>query len=106
MELSSTAATFVGTLAIARARDWLVQRIARPFTAGQWKSVMGSIAGFPFRCRHKHLSRPVAPVRKRGVSQGETYVVCLDCGTQFAYDTLAWQVGKPRLNSTCCQLPN
>lgn len=48
-----------------------------------------------FQCGHKHLSRPVAPVRKRGISQGNTYVVCLDCGQRFAYDSKEWKVGGP-----------
>jgi hypothetical protein len=48
-----------------------------------------------FHCRHKHLSRPVAPVRKDGRPQGATYVVCLDCGQPFAYDSDTWKVGQP-----------
>ena len=48
-----------------------------------------------FHCGHKHLSRPVAPVRKHGISQGETYVVCLDCGQRFAYDSQQWKIGAP-----------
>ena len=54
-----------------------------------------SIVHFLLRCHHRHLSRPLAPVRKRGVPQGQNYVVCLDCGTHLAYDTTAWQVGRP-----------
>jgi hypothetical protein len=46
-------------------------------------------------CRHKHLTRPVAPVRKRGIPQGDTYVVCLDCGRRFAYDSKEWKIGGP-----------
>jgi hypothetical protein len=56
---------------------------------------MLSIVDFLCRCHHRHISRPVAPIRKRGVPQGQTYVVCLDCGRQFAFDGAAWQVGKP-----------
>jgi hypothetical protein len=48
-----------------------------------------------FRCRHKNITRPVAPVRKRGVPQGDSYVVCLDCGQQFAYNAREWLIGKP-----------
>ena len=39
-----------------------------------------------FRCPHRRMSRPVTPKSKADVSDGETYVVCLDCGKQFAYD--------------------
>jgi len=30
-----------------------------------------------------------------GENQNETYVVCLDCGTQFAYDWENMRLGKP-----------
>jgi hypothetical protein len=45
-------------------------------------------------CHHRHLSRLVCPIRKRGVSQGECYVVCLDCGQQFTYDSQQLRMGK------------
>ncbi|MBV8730926.1 MAG: hypothetical protein JO336_14060 [Acidobacteriia bacterium] len=48
-----------------------------------------------FACTHKRLSRPLAPVRKGGKPQGESYVVCLDCGQRFVYDTKEWKVGGP-----------
>ena len=40
-----------------------------------------------FGCRHRKTSRPMTPVRKPGAEPGVTYVVCLDCGQQFHYDT-------------------
>jgi len=46
-----------------------------------------------FLCAHKHLTRPIAPVRVRGAPQGESYVVCLDCGQRFAYDSRQWKMG-------------
>ena len=36
---------------------------------------------------------------KGGVPHGRTYVVCLDCGKQFAYDLQEMRVGRP-LEST------
>jgi hypothetical protein len=41
-------------------------------------------------CSHRKTSFPLTPRRKLGnnVGRTETYVVCLDCGTEFAYD---WQ---------------
>lgn len=48
-----------------------------------------------FRCSHRRLTRPVTPVTKAGVPHGDTYVVCLDCGKQFAYDLKQMKVGKP-----------
>ena len=54
--------------------------------------------GLPFRrllaCAHRRLTRPITPVSKPGVPSGETYVVCLDCGKQFAYDWDQMRVGK------------
>lgn len=61
--------------------------------------MFASVLNRLFPCGHKHLSRPVAPIRKHGIPQGETYVVCLDCGQQFAYDSKEWKVGKPLTKS-------
>ena len=36
----------------------------------------------------------MTPVSKAGVPHGETYVVCLDCGKQFAYDLNEMRIGK------------
>jgi hypothetical protein len=47
-----------------------------------------------FRCRHKHLTRPVTPVRTDKLSPAGTYVACLDCGRQFRYDTREMRVGE------------
>jgi hypothetical protein len=47
-----------------------------------------------FRCPHRRLTRPVTPANKAGVPNGETYVVCLDCGKQFRYDFKEMRIGK------------
>jgi hypothetical protein len=47
-----------------------------------------------FGCSHKRLTRPITPVKKPGVPSGETSVVCLDCGKQFAYDWNHMRIGK------------
>jgi hypothetical protein len=57
--------------------------------------MIDSILNLLFRCAHRRLTRPVTPVSKAGVPHGETYVVCLDCGKQFAYDTKEMRIGKP-----------
>ncbi len=56
--------------------------------------MMDSILNLLFRCPHRRLTRPVTPVSKSGIAHGQTYVVCLDCGKQFAYDLEEMRVGK------------
>jgi hypothetical protein len=46
------------------------------------------------RCSHRRLTRPMTPVSRSGQPHGETYVVCLDCGKQFAYDVRNMRIGK------------
>ena len=38
-----------------------------------------------FGCAHKKTTFPITPTRQPGKSRG-TYVVCLNCGTEFEYD--------------------
>jgi hypothetical protein len=57
--------------------------------------MIDSVLNLLFRCPHARLTRPVTPVSKAGVPHGQTYVVCLDCGKQFAYDLQQMRVGKP-----------
>lgn len=57
--------------------------------------MIDTVLNLLFRCPHRRLTRPVTPVTKTGVPHGSTYVVCLDCGKQFAYDTKEMRIGKP-----------
>ena len=61
--------------------------------------MIDSLLNLLFRCPHRRLTRPVTPVSKPGVPLGETYVVCLDCGKQFAYDWDKMKMGKAIANS-------
>jgi hypothetical protein len=61
--------------------------------------MIDSVLNLLFRCSHRCLTRPVTPVSKAGVPQGPTYVVCLDCGKQFAYDFQEMRIGRPLENS-------
>jgi hypothetical protein len=36
-------------------------------------------------CSHEHLTFPITPRDRSGRIGGSTYVVCLDCGKEFAY---------------------
>lgn len=56
--------------------------------------MMDSVLNLLIGCSHRRLTRPVTPVDKAGVPQGDTYVVCLDCAQQFAYDFKEMRIGK------------
>jgi hypothetical protein len=56
--------------------------------------MIDTVLNLLFRCSHRRLSRPVSPPSKKGVSQGPAYVVCLDCGKHFEYDTHEMRLGK------------
>ena len=59
-----------------------------------------------FRCAHRHLTRPFTPLGEQGVPQGQTYVVCLDCTRQFAYNLKDMRIGKAIDNAhDACVLP-
>ena len=53
-----------------------------------------AVLSFIFRCQHRRTTFPLTQVKSRD-SDGETYVVCLDCGKQFAYDWEHMRVGEP-----------
>lgn len=61
------------------------------------QSLMNSIFG----CSHRRLTFPLTPVRKNGgfpapgASRISTYVTCLDCGKELAYNWDEMRVGKP-----------
>jgi hypothetical protein len=56
--------------------------------------MIDTIFNLLFYCGHRHLTRPFTPLRLQGVPRCETYVVCLDCTKQFAYDLTAMRVGE------------
>ena len=56
--------------------------------------VIDTLLNLLFRCPHRHLTRPLTRVGKPG-RPGDSYVVCLDCGKQFAYDLDNMRIGKP-----------
>jgi len=57
--------------------------------------MIDTLTNLLFRCPHRRLTRPVSPVSKAGVPHSDAYVVCLDCGKQFAYDVHEMKIGKP-----------
>jgi hypothetical protein len=68
--------------------------------------VIDTVFHLLFRCAHRHLTRPFTPLAKEGAPHRETYVVCLDCTKQFAYDLNEMQIGKVIDHShDACVLP-
>jgi hypothetical protein len=57
--------------------------------------VIDTVLNLLLRCPHKRITRPITPVSKTGVRNGDTYVVCLECGKQFTYDLNEMRIGKP-----------
>jgi len=56
--------------------------------------MIDSLLNFFFRCYHRRLTRPVAPITEAGRPHSQSYVVCLDCGKQFEYDVNQMRMGK------------
>ena len=54
--------------------------------------MIDTVLNLLFDCPHRHLTRPFTPVNHGGLTHGETYVVCLDCAKQFAYDLTTMRI--------------
>jgi len=57
-----------------------------------------------FGCSHAHTTFPLTPGRKSpapSATRNGTYIVCLDCGKEFAYDWDGMRIGEP----VAAQLP-
>ena len=59
-----------------------------------------SILNTLFGCSHQRRTFPLTPGRKSagspsGATRSAMYVVCLDCGKEFAYDWSQMRVGQP-----------
>ena len=51
-----------------------------------------------FGCSHRRTTFPQTPGRKSAApsaTRNGTYIVCLDCGREFAYDWEGMQIGQP-----------
>lgn len=46
-----------------------------------------------FGCSHRRTTFPLTPARKSAPTRRGAYVVCLDCGREFAYDWSEMKVG-------------
>ena len=52
-----------------------------------------SILDALFGCSHQRTTFPLTAGRKNAASR--TYVVCLDCGQEFAYNWTNMRIGEP-----------
>jgi len=54
---------------------------------------MSSLLGMLFGCSHKRTTFPLTPPRKS--KRSGTYIVCLECGTEFDYNWKEMRMGSP-----------
>ena len=63
--------------------------------------MLQSLVNTLFGCAHSRTTFPMTPGRRNGAITAKnatklgTYVVCLDCGKEFAYDWRTMRVGHP-----------
>jgi hypothetical protein len=62
--------------------------------------MLQSLINMLFGCSHRKTSFPITPARRGAAFSGHgagngTYVVCLDCGKEFAYNWNEMRVGEP-----------
>lgn len=68
--------------------------------------VIDTVWSLLFGCAHRHLTRPFTPIGERRDPHEDTYVVCLDCAKQFAYDLQEMKIGETIHHSQdACVLP-
>ena len=70
--------------------------------------MIDTVLNLLFRCSHRRLTRPLAPITKAGQPHSQSYVVCLDCGKQFEYDLTEMRMGKAidHSHDACVVPPN
>ena len=89
---------------------WSQELRAEPFSSWAPRGVvmMTSLVDMFFGCWHKNYSFPITSKNRRTEASRitGTYVVCLDCGREFAYD---WQtmkvVGREQVDNDALQEP-
>jgi hypothetical protein len=55
--------------------------------------MLESLFNTMFGCSHERTTFPITPGRMNGASR--TYVACLECGKEFAYDWKEMRIGQP-----------
>ena len=56
--------------------------------------MIGNVLNLLFRCPHRRLTCPLAPITNVGKQHSQAYVVCLDCGKPFEYNMEEMKIGK------------
>ncbi|MCU1238923.1 MAG: hypothetical protein JWP63_6890 [Candidatus Solibacter sp.] len=62
--------------------------------------MLQSVLNVFFGCGHQRTTFPLTPGRRTPAAPAPTsatYVVCLDCGKEFAYDWKSMRVGEQRV---------
>lgn len=63
--------------------------------------MLHSIFNSLFGCSHQRTTFPITPKRRNAgfsapaATRTNAYVVCLDCGKEFAYDWQSMRIGEP-----------
>ena len=60
--------------------------------------MLQSLLNTLFSCSHQRTTFPLTPGRKNTAPSAprlNTYVVCLECGKEFAYDWEGMRIGQP-----------
>jgi hypothetical protein len=69
--------------------------------------MLQSVLNVFFGCGHQRTTFPITPGRRSALAAAptaSTYVVCLDCGKEFAYDWKAMRVGEQRVPQPAAQV--
>jgi hypothetical protein len=56
--------------------------------------MLQSLLNTVFACSHRRTTFPITPGRKSASHRNTPYVVCLDCGKEFAYNWNEMRVGE------------
>lgn len=70
--------------------------------------MINSLLSSIFGCSHSRTTFPLTPSRKSQKSEGVrtgTYIVCLDCGKEFAYNWKEMRIGAPVRRENPVPLP-
>ena len=67
--------------------------------------MMDALLRILLRCPHRHITRPITPLDRAGISRSGTYVVCLDCGTHVPYDWATMQLIRGKRGPRPAEMP-